>query len=74
MELWVNEGWLLLTAVIFTVLGYSFGMRAKLYSATESTIDALIEQGYLKTKGFGKDVEILTWKEWCDDQSTGKNS
>lgn len=73
MELWVNELWLLGTAIIFTVVGMSFG-RYKAMELTEAVIDSLIEQKYLKTRGTGKNLEILKYTEWCCDQTTGKDS
>jgi hypothetical protein len=32
---------------------------------TEATIDQLIREGYLKTRGVGRDMEILKHTEWC---------
>ena len=70
MELWVNEIWLLFTAVIFTVYGWYMGTRATVLNVSEAVIDSLIEQGYLKTRGTGKDIEVLKHTEWCDDQDS----
>jgi len=74
MEVWINELWLLGTAIIFTVLGMSFGKQCFAMELTEAIIDSLIEQGYIKVKGEGKNMEILTWQEWCNDQDSGKTS
>jgi len=63
-ELWVNELWLAGTAVIFTVVGYFWGKRYETESIVASTIDYLIEDGYLKTHGAGKNIQILKWSEW----------
>ena len=69
MELWVNELWLLGTAILFTWVGM-FISKWKAVSGIETAIDSLIDQGFLKTKGSGKNMEIIKWREWCDDQGT----
>ena len=70
MELWVNELWLLGTAIVFTAVGiYISKWRAVQF--TETVIDSLIDQGFIKTKGTGDNMEILKWREWCDDQNSG---
>ena len=61
------ELWLIGTAVVFTAFGYYWGMTNQLKYATEAVIDSLIEQGYLKTQGAGKNMEILKWREWKND-------
>ena len=62
--------WLLGTAVIFTFVGRYTAYKDHLQDVVAATIDSLIEQGYLKTKGNGDDMEIL--KHWeKDDQTTG---
>jgi len=66
MELWVNELWLLVTAVIFTGYGWWLGAKSKLRKSTEAVIDSLIEQNYLKTRGHGRNMEILKHTEWCN--------
>ena len=72
MEFLFNEMtmWLLGTAVIFTFVGRYMGFRASVEDVVESTIDSLIEEGYLKTTGFGKDLEIVKHEEWCNDQDS----
>lgn len=55
-------GWLFATAVIFTVVGYSMGrqsVKSLVELAIGATIDNLIREGYLKTRGDGKNMEIL---------------
>jgi len=69
MELWVNELWLLGTAIVFTVVG-NFISRWRAVNHTEVVIDSLIDQGFLKTKGSGDSMEILKWREWCNDQNS----
>lgn len=70
MELWVNEFWLLVTALIFTIVGWRWGVQSAGENIVESTIDALIADGYLKTKGSGADMIILKWQEWHNDQDS----
>lgn len=71
MELWINEFWILLVYVIGTAFGYWCGYKNNLKNTAESVIDSLIEQKYLKTKGYGAKMEILKHTEWCDDQTSG---
>lgn len=66
MELWINEFWIFVTAVIYTAVGFWFGTKSNIGKITESVIDSLIEQKYLKTKGYGDNLEILKWTEWND--------
>jgi len=54
--------WLLGTAVIFTFVGRFTAYRDALQDVVAATIDSLIEDGYIKTKGEGEDMEIL--KHW----------
>jgi len=63
MELWVNELWLLATALIFTVYGYVIGVKSNIHKMSEMVIDKLIKDGYLKTRGTGKNMEILKWHD-----------
>lgn len=55
------EIWLLITAVVFTLVGVWMGRNSATEDAVEHTIDTLIERGYLRTRGTGKDQEILKW-------------
>jgi hypothetical protein len=57
--------WFLLTAVIFTLLGRWMAYHDIIHNAVEATLDSLIKQGYIKTKGVGEDMEILKVSEWC---------
>lgn len=60
---------LFVVAVVFTAVGYLWGIRSNLTSIIAATIDSLIEDGYLKTRGTGKDMEILKWREWERDKT-----
>lgn len=57
--------WLFGTAIVFTFVGRYIGFRNNISVITESTINHLIEEGYLKTRGVGRDMEILKHTEWC---------
>jgi hypothetical protein len=64
MELWVNELWLLATAVVFTVYGWYTGTKHTVEKVSEAVIDSLIEQQYLKTKRSPDgEIEVLKWNE-----------
>lgn len=52
------------TAAIFTVFGWYMGKGSKMEDIVAATIDSLIDDGYLKTRGVGRDMEILKWREW----------
>lgn len=68
MEMFLNADTaiIFITAVIFTLVGYMWGMKHNIAMTVGSTIDSLIADGYLKTRGLGKDMEILKWREWND--------
>lgn len=57
--------WLFGTAVVFTLVGRYMSFRNHVHTITEATIDSLIKDGYLKTRGVGKNMEILKHEEWC---------
>lgn len=58
--------WFLLTAVIFTLLGRWMAYHDIVHSAVQATLDNLIKEGYIKTKGVGKDMEIIKVSEWSN--------
>lgn len=59
-----------ITAVVFTFVGYGMGKANATLEivniAIATTIDSLIKEGYLKTRGSGKDIEIV---KLTDDQA-----
>lgn len=61
--------WFFVVAVVFTVVGYFWGSRARTKNIVSATIDNLINEGYLKTHGTGKDMVILKWREWKNDKT-----
>jgi len=62
--------WLLIAYVAGTVAGLYINFKRVVSFTTESIIDSLIEQGYLKTQGYGENMEILKHEEWCNDQTS----
>ena len=56
--------WLMFAYAVGTVFGRYIGFRRNLEDSVEATIDSLIEQGYIKTEGHGKDMKILKHTEW----------
>jgi hypothetical protein len=54
--------WLLGTAIIFTLFGRYTAYRDALTDVVSATIDSLIDDGYIKTKGTGEDMQLL--KHW----------
>ena len=58
--MWVNEFWLFGTAIVFTAIGWYWGFKSNAIEIVESTIDSLIEQGYIKTQtGSNGEIELL---------------
>ena len=70
LDIFVNETVLLMfvTAVAFTFLGRYTAYRAAVEDAVSAVVDSLIEDGYIKTKGKGEDMEIL--KHWEHNNDT----
>ena len=68
MDFIFNEmSWLLLAYVAGTGVGWWWGIKSNAAKLAEMVIDGLIEDGYLKTRGRGDDMEILKHTEWQDD-------
>lgn len=61
--------WFLGIAVVFTVVGYFWGSQTRTKDIVSVIIDSLINEGYLKTRGTGKDMVILKWREWKNDKT-----
>ena len=59
--------WLLGTAVIFTFVVRYTAYRDALEDVVAATIDSLIDDGYIKTKGEGEDMKILKHWEYRDE-------
>lgn len=51
--------WLLGTALVFTYVGRWMAYKEHLMDIVESTIDRLVEDGYIKTKGVR---QIRQWR------------
>ena len=52
-----------ITAVMFTIVGFGFGITANKEAIIAATIHSLIDQGYLKTRGSGNDLQIVKHDE-----------
>ena len=64
MEMWVNEFWLFVTAIIFTIIGWYWGFKSNSLNIIDVTIDGLIENGYIKTRtNENGELEILKYNE-----------
>ena len=59
---------LLGTAVVFTYVGRLMTFRSHLEDVIAATIESLIEDGYIRTKGEGEKLELL--KHWEYDQNS----
>lgn len=63
--------WLLGTAIMFTYVGKWIAYKENMQDIVAATIDSLINEGYLKTKGTGKTLEILKFNECANDKDSG---
>ena len=64
MEMWINEGWLLFTAVIFTGLGWWFGVQENTKDVATVLLDKLIDDGYIRTRTLENgDIELVKLDE-----------
>ena len=55
MEMWMY--WI--TAIVFTVLGWYWGVKYSREAIVKLTIDSLIRDGYVRVRGFGDDQELV---------------
>lgn len=60
--MWINELWLLATAVLFTFVGFWFG-RGETKTIIADTIDSLIREGYLRSRLVNGEIEVLKLDE-----------
>lgn len=62
------EVFIFITAILFTGLGYTFGRRASTRTVVEvavlHTIDSLIKEGYIKTRGTGENLTLIKVKDY----------
>lgn len=56
--------WLFATAIIFTAFGFVWGRSSGIARIIEATVDSLIADGFLKTRGHGENEELIPWREW----------
>lgn len=62
--------WLLGTAIIFTFVGRYMAFREHLEDVIAATIESLIEDGYIKTKGAGEKMELVKYVDWKRECNT----
>lgn len=59
--------WLFFTAVVFTVTGYSMAKKKHdkelVLRAIDATIEKLIVEGYLQTRGSGDNMVVLKYND-----------
>ena len=71
MEMFTADtSWLFFAYVAGTLIGLYFGFKMSVRNLSEKIIDSLIEQKVIMTKGYGKDMEIIPYTEWCNDQTS----
>lgn len=63
---WEMTLWLFVTAVVFTFVGKQITLRSTIEEISSAVLDKLIEDGYIKTKGSGENMEILKYWERND--------
>jgi hypothetical protein len=51
------------TAVVFTAVGFVISAEVNKKAIINITIDTLIKEGYIKTRGSGKDKELVKYDE-----------
>ena len=69
-----DVGWLFFAYAVGSAIGWYFGLKSSVLNVSEAVIDSLIEQKFLKTRGHGKNMEIIPWTDWCDDQTTDETT
>ena len=68
MEFFTSDfTWLFFAYAVGTAFGWYMGFKGHVKNVSEAIIDRLIEQKYLKTRGYGDNMEILKHTEWQDD-------
>lgn len=59
----IFEIFLLITAVVFTGLGYWMGKNKGIEVASDVAITFLIEGGYLRHRYKGDEIELIKWND-----------
>lgn len=57
---------LFITAFVFTIVGHYWGRNSfgiSLRDIIDTTVDRLIEEGYIRTEGKGSDLKLLKYWE-----------
>ena len=70
MEMFTADlAWLFFAYAVGTAFGWYMGFKGHVKNVSEAIIDSLIEQKYLKTRGYGENMEILKHTEWCEKEN-----
>lgn len=64
-----NIMWLIGAYILGTFMGWWFSYNANAENIVGATIDGLIENGYIKTRGEGENMELIPWKDWEEDKN-----
>lgn len=51
------------TAVVFTVFGFFCSLSFSKKLMVQMTIDSLIDQGFIKTRGEGENIQLVKYDE-----------
>lgn len=51
------------TAIVFTAVGFVISAEVNKKAIINITIDTLIKEGYIKTRGVGKNQELVKYDE-----------
>ena len=62
--------WLAGTAILFTFFGRYTAFKSNLEDVIAATIESLIEDGYIKTKGSGDKMELIKYVDWKNECNT----
>ena len=62
--------WLAFTYAVGSAVGWYMAKKSQTVELAENIIDSLIKDGYLKTRGSGRNLEVLKPEEWVNDQNT----
>jgi hypothetical protein len=52
------------TAIVFTGVGFYISAEVNKKAIINITIETLIREGYIKTRGFGKDKELIKYDDY----------
>lgn len=63
----MEELFIFITAIVFTGVGYYFGVGATVVKASENALDILVKGGYLRyRRDKNGEIEIMKWNTQDD--------